>query len=69
MKQNATVILLIMLMVALPLVTSLLLDWSFIKLQTARQLIVYLLMAIEVAVMILVLLYYLKKISTNKQSV
>lgn len=63
MKQNITVLVIIALMVVLPLTTSLLLDWSFISAHTSREIVIYMLMAIEVLAMAVVMIYYLKQIA------
>ena len=60
MKQNLIIIAILLSIVVLPLVTSLLLDWSFIAEQKSRKLVIYFFMVIEVIISVIVLLDYLK---------
>lgn len=66
MKQNLIVALLIIMLFVLPLLTSILLDWTFIKAEKSRQILVYWLMIVEIIVTLILLLQYLKQLS--KQS-
>lgn len=63
MKQNLTVIALIAMLFVLPLLTSILLDWQFIKAEKSRQNLVYWLMIVEIIITLIVLLQYLKQLS------
>lgn len=65
MKQNLIVILLILSMVFIPLVTSMLLDWLFIKSEPSRRYLVYFFMILEILAVVLVLLDYLKETNKN----
>lgn len=65
MKQNIIVILLILSMVFIPLVTSMLLDWLFIKSEPSRRYLVYFFMILEILAVVLVLLDYLKETNKN----
>jgi hypothetical protein len=60
MKDSIIVVLLVLLMFSLPLITSTLLDWSFIIAHISRALIVHLLMIIEIIAIFIVLLSFLK---------
>lgn len=66
MKQNITVLLLLLLLFVLPLVTSVLLDWSFIQEEKSRKLLVYWLMFVEIIVTLLLLIQYLKHLKSGK---
>lgn len=61
--KNLITLLLILAIIVLPLITSLLLDWSFIENQSIRQWLIYLLMLLEIAILVILLLQYLKSIS------
>jgi hypothetical protein len=60
MKQNIVTLALLIAIIVLPMLTSLLLDWSFVQKQIVRQILVYLLILIEICTLSTVLLYYLK---------
>lgn len=62
MKQNLTVVTLIAMLFLLPLLTSILLDWEFIKAEKSRQNLVYWLMIVEIVITLILLLQYLKQL-------
>lgn len=63
MKQNIIVLTLISLLFLLPLLTSVLLDWSFIEAEKSRQNLVYWLMIVEIVITLILLIQYLKQLS------
>lgn len=61
MKRDLELIALILAMIALPMLTSTLLELNFINKETSRKLLIYLLMFIEIFAVLMIIIDFLKK--------
>lgn len=61
MKKELITLLLLLSIIALPMLTSLLLQLQFIQAYTVRQVLIHILMAIEMLIQIIILLQYINK--------